>query len=108
MAAAGFLSRGLRVLSRTGGYLAWVACALLLAGSWYNFHVYCESFGCMGLGLLWFAWVVALALALLLATLVLALQRRHQVTTRLTLSAMVAMALLGAGHVGYWVVHRVG
>ena len=60
----------------------------------------------MGLGLLWFAWVVALALALLLATLVLALQRHHQVTTRLTLSATVAMALLGAGHIGYWLVHR--
>ena len=36
-------------------------CVLLVALSYYGFTLYCESFGCLGLGLVWTLWAVLAA-----------------------------------------------
>lgn len=49
--------------SRTLNVLLLGLCALLVALSYYSFTLYCESFGCIGVGLMWMLWAVAAAVA---------------------------------------------
>lgn len=69
----------------------------------FNLRTYCENFGCIGLGVLWFAWCVLYGVVLLVGLGARAPRahsslRQHQVAR----ASMRAQLLLGALAVGYW------
>jgi hypothetical protein len=77
-------------------------CALLVALSHYSFTVYCESFGCLGRGLLWMSWAVVTAAGWVLAWGVHAWQRRRGLGVRASGWAWAFLSAMGAGHFLYW------
>ncbi|WP_298214944.1 hypothetical protein [Acidovorax sp.] len=77
-------------------------CALLVALSYYSFTLYCESFGCLGVGLLWMLWAVCAAVGWVVAWAVRAWQRRCGLGTRASGLAFALIWVMGAGHLLYW------
>ena len=79
-------------------------CVMLVALSYYGFTLHCESFGCMGRGLVWALWV-ALAVGGSAAALgVRAWQRHRGLPTRTSGAALALLLTLAAGHGVYWLV----
>ncbi|MCI5070649.1 hypothetical protein [Acidovorax sp.] len=95
--------------SRTAQRMAWVLdglllmlCALLVALSYYGFTLYCESFGCLGRGLVWMLWAVLAAGGSAMALGVRAWQRHRGLAVRVSGMALALMLAMGAGHFAYW------
>lgn len=81
------------------------ALALALSGIrlW---RAYCENFGCIGVGIAWFAWAIGYALLLLVGVVALRVQQgRARTTLRLGLAVQV---VAGALLLGYWAVQAAG
>ena len=81
------------------------ALALALSGIrlW---RTYCENFGCIGVGIAWFAWAVGYALLLVVGLFALRLQRGSvRVVLRI---ALVVQAFSGVLLLGYWAVRTAG
>ena len=72
-------------------------CAVLVALSYYGFTLYCESFGCMGRGLVWMLWAVLAAASAAVALGVRAWQRHCGLPTRASGAALALLLALGAG-----------
>lgn len=86
-------------------YLAAVLALAILA--YLAWQLRCESFGCMGIGVAWFAWVVAFFLVLVLGAMLRArssLGERFRVVTR---SAVWVQLVLGIGLLVLWASQRV-
>ena len=103
-AAANPPSRAAQGLARALDALLLVLCTLLVALSYYGFTLYCESFGCMGRGLVWMLWAVLAAGGSAVALGVRAWQRHRGLSTRASGGALALMLTLGAGHGAYWLV----
>jgi len=81
------------------------ALALALSGIrlW---RTYCENFGCIGVGIAWFAWTIGYGLLLLVAAIALRLQQgRARTMLRMGLGVQVVAGVL---LLGYWVVRSAG
>ena len=89
-------------ISRTLNVLLLGLCALLVALSYYSFTLYCESFGCIGVGLMWMLWAVAATVVWVLAWAVRAWQRRRGLGTRASGLAFALVSVMGAGHLLVW------
>lgn len=79
------------------------ALALALSGIrlW---RTYCENFGCIGVGIAWFAWAIGYALLLLVGALALRLQQgRARMLLRM---GLVAQGVAGALLLGYWAIRQ--
>ena len=87
---------------RHAGWGLLAATAGLAVLSYATFHLRCESFGCTFVGVAWVALAALWALALCLAAVVRWAQRRRGLPGRLSNAALAALALLGAGHLLYW------
>ena len=79
---------------------------VLAAGAAYAFSLRCESFGCMGLGVAWFAWSVVYAVALGLGLLMRALLDTGSALRSAVSMALSAQLLLGVLLAAYWLLHR--
>lgn len=90
---------------RAAGAAPLLLVGLLIAMSAYNFSLRCESFGCMGIGLVWTIWLLLWLAALGVALGVRALLRRRGLSTRTCGLALWLLGALGAGHGLYWLVH---
>lgn len=80
--------------------------AALLAAAVAIFRTYCEGFGCMGIGVMWFGWSVVFAAWLAYGSIayarVKAVPGRRRLMNRLLGGQCIAGALL----LGYWAVRR--
>lgn len=97
-------SRTARGLGRALDGLLLALCALLVALSYYGFTLYCESFGCLGRGLVWMLWAVLAAGGSAVALGVRAWQRHRGLPTRTSGAALALLLTLAAGHGVYWLV----
>jgi hypothetical protein len=81
------------------------ALALALSGIrlW---RTYCENFGCIGVGIAWFAWAIGYALLLLVGVIALRLQKGR--ARALLRTGLVAEVAAGALLLGYWAVQAAG
>ena len=95
-------SRALVVCSRVLDVFLLGLCALLVALSYYSFTLYCESFGCMGRGLMWMLWGVCAAVGWVVAWLGHAWQRRRGLGTRASGLVFALLSVMGTGHLLYW------
>ena len=77
---------------------------LLVALSYYGFTLYCESFGCLGRGLVWMLWAVLAAGGSAVALGVRAWQRHRGLPSRTSGAALALLLTLGAGHGVYWLI----
>ncbi len=77
-------------------------CVALLALSYYTFTLHCESFGCIGVGLLWMLWAVCVAVGWVVALVVRAWQRRRGLGSRVSGWASTVLLVMGVGHLLYW------
>ncbi|TLX20995.1 hypothetical protein E5S66_12405 [Thermomonas fusca] len=76
-----------------------LALALSGIGLW---RTYCENFGCIGVGIAWFAWAIGYGLLLLAGGFALRLQRRR---SRMMLRVGLAVQIVaGVLLLGYWAV----
>ena len=92
---------GMGVLRHAGlGLLAVTAALALLSVA--SFRLRCESFGCAYVGIVWLVLAAMWALALGLGAVVVWAQRRWGLSTRLSRWVLAGLALLGAGHLLYW------
>lgn len=89
-------------VSRTLDVLLLGLCGLLVALSYYTFTLYCESFGCLGVGLLWMLWAVLAAVGWAAALVVRAWQRRRGLGSRVSGLASTALLVMGVGHLLVW------
>ena len=89
-------------VSRTLDVLLLGLCGLLVALSYYSFTLYCESFGCIGRGLMWMLWAVAAAVGWVVAAVVRAWQRRRGLGARASGLAFAVISVMGVGHLLYW------
>ena len=89
-------------VSRTLDVLLLGLCGLLVALSYYTFTLYCESFGCLGVGLLWMLWAVLAAVGWAAALVVRAWQRRRGLGSRASGLASTALLVMGLGHLLVW------
>ena len=89
-------------VSRTLDVLLLGMCVALGGLSYYTFTLYCESFGCLGRGLLWMFWAVLAVLGGGMALVLRAWQRRRGFGTRLSGVAAVLLWGMVAGHLLYW------
>src|SRR3989344_2451264 len=81
-------------VSRTLDVLLLGLCVALGGLSYYTFTLYCESFGCLGVGLLWMLWVGKMALKCRAPEQ--ALTSRHDRCRRAPIcTTLLALALLG-------------
>lgn len=96
------ISRRAVWVSRVLDVLLLGLCGLLVALSYYSLTLYCESFGCIGVGLMWMLWSVATALGWVLAWVVRAWQRRRGLGARISGYVWAFVSLMGAGHALYW------
>ncbi len=92
----------LRILA--GAYL--LAVAGLLAGAAVIANTYCESFGCIGIGIMWFAWAVAYGVALVPGLALRRWRASLPVLDKGSKAALVVQLLLGAGLASLWLVKR--
>ena len=79
-------------------------CAVLVVLSHYSFTLYCESFGCIGVGLMWMLWAVLAAGGSAVAVGVRAWQRHRGLPSRTSGAALALLLALGAGHGVYWLI----
>lgn len=87
----------------TGLHVAGVL-ALLALGV-FNLRTYCENFGCIGVGVLWFAWCVLYSAVLLVGAFAARAARGASSPRRLRQTArgsMAAQLLIGVLAVAYW------
>lgn len=89
-------------VSRTLDVLLLGLCGLLVALSYYTFTLYCESFGCLGVGLLWMLWAVLAAVGWAAALVVRAWQRRRGLGSRVSGLVSTALLVMGVGHLLVW------
>ena len=82
--------------------LALAVCAVLI------WRLRCESFGCMGVGVAWFAWVVAYFPVLLVGVLVRSRESLGAGLMRLTRVAVWAQVAMGAALVVVWGLKQAG
>lgn len=80
----------------------WIVLAFLGVKLW---NTYCEGFGCTGIGIAWFAWSGAYAIALLLGFL--ASRTQHGIFGRVMRYVLVTQIAAGVWLLGYWAVHAV-
>ncbi|MCA0242215.1 MAG: hypothetical protein LCI02_15295 [Proteobacteria bacterium] len=82
---------------------------VVLAGLAFNvWHVRCESFGCMGLGVLWAAWAGFFAAWLVLGLVARHLGRASPGWRRFARHALLVQAAMGLGLLVYWLAGRRG
>jgi hypothetical protein len=82
------------------------AVPVLAAGAAYVFGLRCESFGCMGLGVAWFAWSLVYGAALGLGLLARAMLGADSALRSTVSVALCAQFILGVLLAGYWLLHR--
>jgi hypothetical protein len=81
--------------------LAWIALAVSGAMLW---RMYCESFGCIGKGIAWFAWAVGFVVALGVGYLA---RRSYKGPAHAGLRYLLALqAVAGVALVVYWAAWR--
>ena len=96
------ISRTAVWVSRTLDVLLLGLCGLLVALSYYSFTLYCESFGCIGVGLMWMLWAVLAAVSWVAALVVRAWQRRRGLGARVSGLAFTLITVMGVGHLLVW------
>jgi len=69
-------------------------------------RTYCESFGCIGVGILWFAWAGCFGVVLLPGVLVYRSPALPALLARACKGALLVQLLMGAGLAGLWVFKR--
>ena len=89
-------------VSRTLDVLLLGLCGLLVALSYYSFTLYCEGFGCIGVGLMWMLWAGLAAVGWVVARVVRAWQRRRGLGSRVSGLASTALLVMGLGHLLVW------
>ncbi|HCH0556336.1 TPA: hypothetical protein NKO30_006466 [Pseudomonas aeruginosa] len=83
--------------------LALLALAISAVMLW---RMYCESFGCVGKGIAWFAWTVGFMVTLALGYVV---RRTQQGTVRIGVGCLLGLQLAaGFALAGYWAVGQAG
>ncbi|WP_225585155.1 hypothetical protein [Acidovorax sp. ACV01] len=88
--------------SRTLDVMLLGLCVVLVALSYYSFTLYCENFGCLGVGLLWMVWAVLATVGWVGALVLRAWQRRRGLCGRASGLASRALLVMGVGHLLYW------
>lgn len=84
----------------------WLGASVLAVAGTRLWRTYCENFGCIGVGIAWFAWALGYAVLLLVGWSALSAQRDG---ARVVLgSALLLQALAGAVLLGYWAIHTTG
>src|SRR5262245_56462125 len=78
---------------------------VLAAGAAYVFRLRCESFGCMGLGVAWFAWGVVYAVVFGLGLLMRAFLDAGSALRSAVSVALSAQLLLGVLLATYWLLN---
>lgn len=78
----------------------WLALACYGVGLW---RMYCEGFGCMGIGIAWLAW--SAGYVMLLAVGCWAYRAQAANTKRFLRYVLIGQAAAGAVLVGYWAVY---
>ena len=96
------ISRAAVWASRLLNVLLLALCVALVALSYYSFTLYCESFGCIGVGLMWMLWAGLAAVGWVVARVVRAWQRRRGLGSRASGLASTALLVMGAGHLLVW------
>ena len=96
------ISRTAVWVSRTLDVLLLGLCGLLVALSYYSFTLYCESFGCIGVGLMWMLWAGLAAAGWVAALLVRAWQRRRGLGSGVSGLVFALVSVMGAGHLLVW------
>lgn len=79
-----------------------VVLAILVAGVFYGLGLRCEGFGCMGLGVYWFAWACVYGAGLVLGFWARSRAKRTGVALRLVPPAIWAQVLVGALLLAWW------
>ncbi|QSI78516.1 hypothetical protein [Niveibacterium microcysteis] len=82
--------------------LALAACVVLI------WRLRCESFGCMGIGVAWFAWVLAYFPVLLVGVLVRSRESLGAGLRKLMRAAVWAQVAMGAALAVVWVLKQAG
>ena len=81
----------------------WLAVVALAIAAVSLLRTYCEGFGCIGLGIAWFAWVCFFAIAALLGLFSANRAKRVAGWQRSSRIALIVQALLGLILLGIWV-----
>ena len=82
---------------------AFVASVLaLVAGAAAIWHLRCEGFGCMGIGVAWFAWVVAFAVVLVFGLVLRARPSLGKFGANATTGALLIQAILALVAIAVW------
>lgn len=89
-------------LALTGAGVYGVLFVALLAGVAYGLGLRCEGFGCMGLGVYWFAWSVAYAVSGLVGLWARSVARRASVAQRLLRWGVRLQLLMGLALLALW------
>lgn len=104
MGTVEFSSKARPVLATVAAatYLAaWIALAVSGVLLW---HMHCESFGCIGKGIAWFAWAVAFGISLVIGLLA---RRGYRGAGRSGLRYLLALqAVAGVALAIYWAAWR--
>ncbi|MBI2309137.1 MAG: hypothetical protein HYU78_17750 [Rhodocyclales bacterium] len=79
-----------------------LAVAALVAAAVAIANTYCEGFGCIGLGILWFAWLVAYGVALVPGLALYRWPASRPFLARSSRVALVGQLLLGVVLAGIW------
>lgn len=82
--------------------LALVVCALLI------WRLRCENFGCMGIGVAWFAWVLAYFPVLLVGVVLRSRESLGAGLMKLTRATVWVQVAMGVALVVVWVLKRTG
>ncbi|MNV39213.1 hypothetical protein D3C71_1307850 [compost metagenome] len=96
------ISRRAVWVSRTLDVLLLGLCVALGGLSYYTFTLYCESFGCLGVGLLWMLWAGLAAVGWVVALVVRAWQRRRGLGCWASGLASTALLVMGVAHLLVW------
>jgi hypothetical protein len=100
---------GAHVASRTKRALSALfvlATITLLVTAFLAFRIRCEGFGCMGVGIVWMAWVAAYVLVLVASVVLRATLPRATRLRGAVSIASFALWLLGAALFLYWALQR--
>lgn len=76
--------------------------ALLVWGMVYGLRIRCEGFGCMGVGMYWFAWACACAVTGLLGLWACSRSLRASVAVSVVRAALWVQLLMGLGLLTWW------
>jgi hypothetical protein len=83
-----------------------LAVAALLAGAVAIANTYCEGFGCIGLGILWFAWAVSYGVVLLPGLALTRWPATLPVQNKGSKAALIVQLLLGSFLACVWLVKQ--